>query len=94
MVARIEHALPEADRTAFCAVPDARRDRHEGASAELPAARREVGAAMAREPLLGAATSRTAMAAWSGRWAASTDTMVHAVAVVSPLVAAARRRDG
>lgn len=93
MVARIEQALPAADRPAFRAVPDAERSRYEGAPAELPATRRELGAAVARDPL-GAAASRTTMAACSGHWAASTDTMVHAMAVVSPQVAAAGRRDG
>lgn len=93
MVARIEHAPPKADRPAFRSVPDARRGRHKGAPAELPGARRAADAAMARGPL-GAAASRTAMAAWPGHWAASTDTTVHALAVASPRVAAARRRDG
>ncbi len=101
MVARIEHALPEADRPAFRAVLDAERGRYEGALADLRAARREVDAAMAREPF-DPASLRAAMAAWSGRWtafnAAFADTMVQAMAAVSPQgraqVAAARRRDG
>ena len=101
MVARIEHALPEADRPAFRAVLDAERGRYEDTLAELRAAQREVDAAMAREPF-DAVALRAAMAAWSGRWAAFstafTDTLVHAMAAVSPQgraqVAAARRRDG
>ena len=101
MVARIEHALPEADRPAFRAVLDAERGRYEGPLAELRAAQQDVDAAMAREPF-DPASLRAAMAAWSGRWAAFSaafaDTMAHAMAAVSPQgraqVAAARRRDG
>jgi uncharacterized membrane protein len=101
MVARMEHALPEADRPAFRAVLDTERGRYEGALADVRAAQREVDAAMTREPF-DAASLRSAMAAWSGRWtafsAAFADTMVRAMAAVSPQgraqVAAARRRDG
>lgn len=101
MVSRIEQALPEADRPAFRAVLDAERDRYEGALAEVRAARRAMDAAMTREPF-DPESLRAAMAAWSGRWvafnAAFADTMVHAMAAVSPQgraqVAAARRRDG
>ena len=71
------------------------------ALAGLRAAQWEVDASMAREPF-GAAALRGAMTASSGRWTAFggafADTMVRAMAAVSPQgraqVAAAGRRDG
>lgn len=101
MVARIEAALPEADRPKFHAVLEAERDRYEAPLAALRAARAEVDAAMVREPFDPAAL-RAAMQDWSDRWvafsAAYRDMMVQAMAAISPegraQVAAARRGGG
>ena len=69
MMARIETALPEADRPKFHAVLTAERDRYEAPLAALRAARAEVDAAMRREPFDPAAL-RAAMEEWSSRWVA------------------------
>lgn len=101
MVARIETALPEADRPKFHAVLEAERGRYEGPLAALRAARAQVDSAMMREPFDPAAL-RAAMQDWSDRWvafsAAYRDMMVQAMAAISPegraQVAAARRGGG
>jgi len=101
MVARVETALPEADRPKFHAVLEAERNRYEAPLAALRAARAEVDAAMTREPFEPEAL-RAAMQDWSDRWvafsAAYRDMMVQAMAAISPegraQVAAARRGGG
>ena len=99
MIDRIEAALPAADRPKFKAVLEAEHDRYAGPLAAVRSGGAEGDAAMARVPFDPEAL-RQAMAAWSARWAAFneafTETMVHAMAAVSPAgraqVAAARQQ--
>jgi uncharacterized membrane protein len=87
MVARIEASLPEADRPVFRGVLEREREAYAGALAALRAARAEVDAAMTRDPF-DPEVLRLAMTRWSERWtsfnAAFTETLVHAMAEVSP----------
>lgn len=87
MVARIETALPEADRPRFRAVLEAERGRYAEPLAALRDSRRDVDAAMAREPFDPVAL-RAALDRSSDRWLAFSQafsaTLVHAVAEVSP----------
>ena len=99
MVARVERALPEADRPRFRAVIEADRSRYAGALRALREAGDAVDAEIAREPF-----DPAAMEAALGRWsdglaafnAAFAGTMVRAMGEVSPegraRIAADRRR--
>jgi uncharacterized membrane protein len=101
MVARIEASLPEPDRPVFRGVLEAERDHYAAALAALRASRAEVDSAMARDPFDPDAL-RLAMTRWSERWigfnATFTETLVHAMAAVSPegraRIAAARPPGG
>lgn len=87
MVARIERALPEADRPRFREVLEAERGSYAEPLAALRASRGEVDAAMAREPFDPEAL-RAALDRSSERWMAFSSafsaTLVHAVTAVSP----------
>ncbi|MBK1662025.1 hypothetical protein CKO45_27930 [Paracraurococcus ruber] len=98
MVSRIEHTLPAEDRPAFRQVLERERESYAAELAAFRAANRMVDEAMGREPFDPDAL-RTALDAWSARWAefnlAFTGALVKAMAVVSPAgrqqIAAARR---
>jgi uncharacterized membrane protein len=87
MVARIEASLPQADRPVFRGVLDRERESYATALAALRASRAEVDAAMTRDPFDPEAL-RLAMTGWAERWtsfnARFTETLVHAMAEVSP----------
>jgi uncharacterized membrane protein len=101
MVGRIEASLPVEDRPAFRQVMEAERSRYAPSLEAVRQARRGVDEAIRRDPFDEAAL-RAALEAFSARWVAFNDafgeTLVHALAAVSPAgraqVAAARSRDG